>query len=105
MMYSRTIMADVTCCVADQHCEAAANFHPQGKPGRLPKCFKCGQDVCKMCSSRRKYQDYGIRRLCNNCQVEEDGHRLYVLRRIYHQAGYPQVTLGSLTMNEDYNYA
>lgn len=95
-------MAYEVCCVVDQHCTNAANYLPDVRRRYIPKCFKCGEFVCYMCSSLRKYTGYGTQRLCNNCQIEEDGHRLYVVRRIYHQAGYPHVTFGSLRRNEEY---
>ena len=54
------------------------------------------------CSSRRKYKGYGVRRLCNNCQVDMDGHNLYVRRRIYRQAGYPHATFETLRREDSY---
>lgn len=30
-------------------------------------CFACGEDVCLNCSKRKRYMNYGVRRLCNHC--------------------------------------
>lgn len=75
------------CCVADQHCTAAANFEDADARAT---CFACGQRVCAECSSRRKYRRFGVKCICNNCQVEIDGNDHRVLDRIWRQAGYPK---------------
>ena len=90
------------CCVVDQFCTNAANYYADARRRRIPECFKCGLPVCHKCSSIRKYAHFGRRRLCNNCQIEEDGHSLYVVRRIYHQAGYPETTFATLRGDEYY---
>lgn len=79
-------MSRPTCCVADQFCVAAANF--EEGPARIGQCFKCGQDVCSSCSTRRKYDRHGVKRLCNECQIEEDGDDKVVMKRLYKMAGY-----------------
>lgn len=89
-------MSHEVCCVVDQHCTNAANYYIEATRRYIPKCFRCGEFVCYKCSSLRKYRRYGRKRLCNNCQTEEDGHHLFVLRRIYHQAGYPATTFAKL---------
>ena len=75
-----------TCCVADQFCSAASNFtpllHARGR------CFHCGDAVCSNCSSKRQYEKFGKVRLCNNCQIDIDGHDHVVMRRLYLLAGY-----------------
>lgn len=75
-----------SCCIADQFCEAAANF--EERPRLRTKCFACGLTVCSKCSSIRKYLNYGKQRLCNNCQIEHDGNDKVVMRRLYRLAGY-----------------
>jgi hypothetical protein len=83
-----------TCRVCDQHCERPANlehcdYREGGRPcRRLPKCFKCGEPVCRACSSVLKYWRYGKVRLCNDCQIEEDGNSLLVMYRIARQSDY-----------------
>lgn len=69
-----------TCCVADQDCESPANLEPV-VPAKHA-CFRCGLAVCEKCSTRRKYLYYGRQRLCNDCQVEYDGHDKTVMRRL-----------------------
>ena len=73
-------MNNAACCVADQFCNAAANFEHHDARGI---CFSCGQNVCSNCSSKRKYYNYGVVRLCNNCQREYDGNDEIVMRRLY----------------------
>ena len=81
------VMEEVeTCCVADQFCSAAANFTPRHRAGG--RCFHCGLAVCSFCSSKRKYEKYGVVRLCNNCQIGLDGRDRVVMRRLYRLAGY-----------------
>lgn len=75
-----------TCSVADQFCSSPANLFPV-KPAK-GTCFKCGQAVCSNCSSKRKYLNYGKVRLCNNCQIENDGNNYVVIRRIIKKCGY-----------------
>lgn len=79
-------MGKGTCCVADQFCLAAANFEPRIYTST--KCFDCGDFVCRKCSSKRCYHDYGLVRLCNNCQVEYDDSDKRVMRRLHRLAGY-----------------
>lgn len=74
------------CCVVDQFCLAAANFEPRIYV--KTKCFACGDFVCRKCSSKRRYYEYGLVRLCNNCQVDFDGNRARVMNRLYRLAGY-----------------
>lgn len=45
-------------------------------------------DICNKCSSKRKYLNYGIKRLCNDCQKELDKNDYKVVKRIVQQAGY-----------------
>jgi hypothetical protein len=79
-----------TCSVVDGLCVAAANFSNSCRPVRIPSCFRCGEDVCRMCSTIRIYRpfgpkrprSYGRKRLCNNCQVELDGNDAVVMRRM-----------------------
>lgn len=72
------------CAVADQFCLAAANFEPP--QAALGVCYRCGMPVCSKCSTRRKYLHYGLKRLCNNCQI---GNEKRVRARLYRMAGYP----------------
>ena len=75
-----------TCSVVDQFCISPANLAPPiNVRGR---CFSCGQPVCHKCSTKRKYKHYGVVRLCNHCQIEEDGNDKRVMARIYRMAGY-----------------
>lgn len=76
----------VACCVSDQFCIAQANLKPLKHARGI--CFACGESVCSKCSSKRKYYDYGIVRLCNNCQVAYDGNEEIVMRRMHKLAGY-----------------
>ena len=69
-----------TCCVVDQFCTSPANLE-NPVPAR-GFCFICGQPVCSNCSSKRKYYDYGVVRMCNNCQIEYDGNDNIVRRRL-----------------------
>jgi hypothetical protein len=75
-----------TCCVVDQFCESPANLSP---PVYVRgRCFRCDQGVCRKCSTKRNYGQYGRVRLCNNCQVDEDGNDKRVMARLYKLAGY-----------------
>ena len=93
-----------SCCIADQGCTAAANYETRG---RLCECFSCGNAVCRNCSSKRKYYNYGKVRLCNDCQEQYDNGDHYVLRRIYHRMGYhdyrmpPQVRWNIYAVGQD----
>lgn len=78
-----------SCCVADRGCEAPANL--EDPPLIKTECFKCGNAVCKNCSSRRKYLNYGIKRLCNDCQVDMDGTEYKVIYRMALQGGYTRL--------------
>lgn len=69
-----------TCCVADQCCIAPANVEPTKAAKGI--CFCCGQAVCSKCSSLRKYYGFGKVRLCNNCQIMNDGNDKIVMRRL-----------------------
>lgn len=73
------------CSIANQHCTAAGNF--EGKH-RVAICYRCGNDVCTSCSSIRKYRTFGKVRLCDDCQISEDGSDLWVMCRIARKAGY-----------------
>lgn len=76
-----------TCAVVDQFCDSPANV-TEPTPARCA-CFACGEKVCSKCSSMRKYFKHGMRRICNNCQIERiDGNNSRVLARIYRMAGY-----------------
>lgn len=74
------------CCVADQFCIAGAELERPHQAKGI--CFACGQRVCSKCSSKRKYMDYGIVRLCNDCQVEYDGNDRLVMARLNKMAGH-----------------
>ena len=83
------------CCVADQHCEAPANQDDDGDAVSAKyECYHCGLPVCSKCSSirtirmNRNHNGAFKARLCNNCQVEHDGHNRIVMRRIRRLAGY-----------------
>ena len=80
------VVERVSCSVADQFCDAPANGPEETRARAV--CFRCGMPVCTKCSSRRKYHNYGIVRLCNNCQTEEDGNDDIVMRRLRRLAGY-----------------
>jgi len=75
----------VQCAVVEQFCldsdEKTANQ-------RIPECFRCGNRVCKRCSTKRKYMHYGVKRLCFNCTGELDGHDDLRNFRMYIHAGY-----------------
>ena len=74
-----------TCHVANQHCTAAGNF--EGKH-RVAICYRCGLEVCTSCSSIRKYRIFGNVRLCDDCQIDEDGSDIRVTYRVARKAGY-----------------
>jgi hypothetical protein len=74
------------CCVVDQFCTAPCNIDPPMYAKGV--CFCCGQAVCRKCSTKRKYFEYGKQRLCNDCQIDYDGHDKVVMRRLYKLAGY-----------------
>lgn len=87
-----------TCHVADQGCERPANLDPdpEERYPRLPECFRCGEPVCKNCSSRRLYKYVAPTpfkwvtkrvRLCNSCQEEEDGTPWHIVYRSAITAG------------------
>lgn len=69
-----------TCAVVDQFCNSPANVYPVHPARGI--CFSCGQRVCSMCSTKRRYYNYGMVRLCNNCQVEYDGNDRRVMSRL-----------------------
>lgn len=73
------------CEMVDQFCEAPPM---EEKVVTRGECFRCGKVVCRKCSSRRRYLPYGTVRLCNDCQVEEDGNEDTVMRRMRRMAGY-----------------
>lgn len=86
-----------TCNTCDQGCDRDAGWtcgfntfleesDPPCRP--LPKCYSCGEDVCRQCSSIRKYHNYGKVRLCNGCQQQLDGNYRRPLYRIARRAGY-----------------
>src|SRR5574337_130784 len=79
-----------TCCVADQFCTSPANLEPN-VPAR-GTCYRCGEAVCRECSTRIPYPNNIKVRVCNNCQ-RELGREDWVLLRIYHKAGYPLMTI------------
>ena len=83
-----------TCCVADQFCEAPANYEDSRA---YAKCFVCGEAVCTKCSTKRKYLQYGKKRICNNCQIEYLDNRSdkIVMRRLYKLAGYKREQIPS----------
>jgi len=76
-----------SCCVSDQFCDSPGNLEEASLPLRLSRCFRCGQPVCKKCSTRRTYFKYGRVRLCNDCQVYLDGDDKVVMRRLHKVAG------------------
>jgi len=54
------------CCVVNGDCESPANLKPLHYI--YTKCFSCGEYVCKKCSSKIRYYNYGIKRICLSCQ-------------------------------------
>jgi len=53
-------------------CHEIKNNYCEG--GTNCECFSCGQPVCKHCSKKIKYFNYGIKRLCDGCLDEyEEG--------------------------------
>ena len=97
-----------TCHVADHGCERPANLDPdpEERYPRLPECFRCGESVCKNCSSRRLYKHIikagaGYKwvtqrvRLCDRCQEEEDGTPWHIVYRSARRAGYSAVQAAS----------
>ena len=78
-------MRDVeTCSVVDRFCTSPANVVPLTRARGV--CFRCGGAVCSKCSTKRPYLHYGRVRLCNDCQVEEDGNQDVVMRRLHRLA-------------------
>lgn len=59
------------CCVVDEGCRAPANLLRADRPRLRAKCFACGEPVCTNCSKRMKYFRYGVRRICNRCQEDQ----------------------------------
>lgn len=67
------------CHVVGPDCTAPAGFRG-GHSGLVEcpaqpvvKCYKCGQDVCKGCSTLREYQTLGAYRkvrICDDCSEE-----------------------------------
>ena len=78
-----SVVLDIDCRAADQKDEKTR-----------ARCFACGQSVCTNCSALRIYYDGKPHRLCATCEEDhfQDG-AAQVLRRQYHKAGYPMVTL------------
>ena len=60
-----------SCSQCDQGCQGSTNCF----------CFACGLPVCKVCSDKVDYHDYGKKRLCINCQDEESKMVEVPLRR------------------------
>ena len=73
------------CNVVDQFCTARPAFKCSVTRAT---CFACGLAVCVECSTRRTYGRYGRVRLCNLCQIENDGNNHVVMRRTWRKAGY-----------------
>ena len=71
----------VSCHVAGRGCLSHANLDSNFQPSRLGMCFRCGEETCSKCSSRRKYINYGVVRLCDPCQEEFDGTAWHVVYR------------------------
>ena len=76
-----------TCAVVDQFCTSPANVEPP-VPAR-GVCFACGEAVCAKCSTKRQYLRFGVKRICNTCQIEMDGNEDRVMERMNRLAGYP----------------
>lgn len=82
----RDPMPNETCCVVDQFCIASPGVE-NPTPARY-FCFSCGLAVCGTCSTKRTYHEYGVVRLCNDCQIEYDGNDKRVMARLRRMAGY-----------------
>lgn len=55
----------------------------------VAECFGCGQMVCDACSDNLPYFQYGIKRVCNDCQVENVWkNETMITIKHYVQAGY-----------------
>lgn len=80
-------MTDTCCAVVNQFCDYPANTDDDTQVVRA-ECFRCGQNVCIKCSSRRMYGKYGRKRLCDNCQEDIDGNDRAIMRKAYRMAGY-----------------
>ena len=85
----------MSCCVADQYCDAPANLEGVERI-RIGLCVSCDEPVCKECSSHRSYFGKKRQRLCNSCQEHLDGNDDLVMLRLFHRSGYPAVTLRSV---------
>ena len=71
------------CCVVDQLCTRPANlWGVDSMPVLRSTCVRCGQSVCRNCSSLRTYNERRRQRLCNDCQVEVDGNDHAVMERL-----------------------
>jgi len=80
-----SVVLDIDCCAI-----------PQMDEKTKARCYACGEAVCTNCSTVRIYYDHKPHRICARCEEErfEDGEA-WVLRRQYHKAGYPLVTLAA----------
>lgn len=68
-----------TCCIVDQFCLSPANLEV---PNYIrTRCYSCGDFVCANCSSIIKY-GIGRQRLCNYCQIQNDGNDEKVMKRL-----------------------
>ena len=71
------------CCVVDQFCTRPANlWGVDNMPVLRTVCARCGQSVCRKCSSLRLYFGMWRQRLCNDCQTEVDGDDSAVMARL-----------------------
>lgn len=84
------------CHVANQFCLCPPQNHEPSREDRSTscECFACGQYVCISCSNVRNYLEYGRKRLCDDCQIEHDGHERNVAAKQYRKAGYPHLVAG-----------
>jgi hypothetical protein len=69
--------------VVDQLCTRPANlWGVDSMPVLRTTCVRCGQSVCRKCSSLRTYDKLRSQRLCNDCQTEVDGNDDAVMARL-----------------------
>ena len=59
-----------TCCVVEDNCLAPANVTQDAKIRIRTWCYRCGQPVCRNCSKKIHYFNFGIQRICSNCLEE-----------------------------------
>ena len=75
------------CNVADQFCTHPANG--ERTPILRTECYACGLPVCKNCSVRTTYYNYGTKRLCHTCLEAYQGNEQGVMSHLTRLAKRP----------------